>query len=149
MSGCGASEGNSLSLSGVCGRSTQSPLPRAARRRRSRGREGAGYHETHVVWAFAAAAGKPLSARGARKFGRGDSRVVVLRCGLWSTPSASRQLPREGAGYHRIHVAGVFSAADRLILLTRYPGSTTPRLPRGGRVGRVLAAVDAVTACSA
>ena len=39
----GAAYGNSLSLSRDCTRSTQSPLPRAARRRRSRGREGAGY----------------------------------------------------------------------------------------------------------
>ncbi len=36
-----------------------------------------------------------------------------------------------------------------IFIPSRYPGSTTPRLPRGGRVGRVLAAVDAVTACSA
>ena len=55
-----AAYGNSLSLSGVCGWSTQSPLPRAARRRRSRGREGAGYHEIYVVGEILLAEGKPL-----------------------------------------------------------------------------------------
>ena len=39
--GGGAAYGNSFSLSGVCGRSTQSPLPRAARGRHGR-HEGAG-----------------------------------------------------------------------------------------------------------
>ena len=80
------SMGNSLSLSGVCGRSTQSPLPRAARGRHGR-REGARYRETHVAGAFSAAQGKPLSARCAHS---GAPRGVVLHA--VSTRSAT---PRE------------------------------------------------------
>ena len=57
----GAAYGNSLSLSRDCTRSTQSPLPRAARGRHGR-REGAGYHKIHVIGTSFAAEGKPLVA---------------------------------------------------------------------------------------
>ena len=36
-----------------------------------------------------------------------------------------RQLPREGAGYHKIHVDGEISRPKDFIF-TRYPGGTTP-----------------------
>ena len=46
------------------------------------------------------------------------------RCVLKATPSASRQLPREGAVYGKIHVVGKFSRPIDFIS-TRYPGNTT------------------------
>ena len=72
-------------------------------------REGANYHKIHVVREFSAAAGKPRSA--SRIWPQGV-RYVGNCCGLWATPSASRQLPQEGANYHKIHVVRAFSAAE-------------------------------------
>ena len=46
------------------------------------------------------------------------------RCVWKATPSASRQLPREGAMYGKIHVVGNFSRPIDFIS-TRYPGNTT------------------------
>ena len=57
------------------------------------------------------------------------------RCVWKATPSASRQLPREGAVYHKIHVVGIFSAADDYCPQA-LPRQYDPRLPREGAGSR-------------
>ena len=42
----------------------------------------------------------------------GDCYDVVVAVRTMATPSASRQLPLEGAGYHKSHVVGTSFAAE-------------------------------------
>ena len=99
-------EGNSFSLSGVCGRSTQSPLPRAARRRRSRGREGAVYHKIHVVGIFSAADGLLFSRATLAIRPQAPSR------GSWQRSTQSPRAAPEGVARGRSATRGTVESVD-------------------------------------
>ena len=66
-----------------------------------------------------------LFSGGGKKTSSALVATLQLRCVWKATPSASRQLPREGAVYHKIHVVGEYFSAADFFSMPDCPGGTT------------------------